>query len=302
MIASIQHISVCICTYKRPELLALSLSKLETQETENLFNYSIFVVDNDSMQSARQTVKSFSERSKITIEYLVETEKNIALARNKAVKNSKGSFIAFIDDDEFPQKDWLIRLYKAILKFGADGVLGPVKPFFTVEAPKWILKGRFCERESFKTGTILHKAKHTRTGNVLFRKEVFEEGCTLFNPIFGKTGGEDVDFFERVMQRGRIFVWCDEGAVFEVVPEERLTRAYFVKRALLRGVANARKTRKMDFDVIKSAGAFMIYSMLLPILIFARHDIFMKYLTKDCDHIGKLLAICGVRLVKERGF
>ena len=36
-------------------------------------------------------------------------KQNIALARNKAIENAKGDFIAFIDDDEFPLDQWLLN-------------------------------------------------------------------------------------------------------------------------------------------------------------------------------------------------
>ena len=106
------HICVCICTYKRPELLKRLLSKLEEQETEGLFDYSILIVDNDSSGSARQIVKSYARQSKISINYYVEPDQSIALARNKAVANAKGEFVAFIDDDEAPTRRWLLNLFK----------------------------------------------------------------------------------------------------------------------------------------------------------------------------------------------
>ncbi len=69
-------ICVCICTYKRSKLLKILLSKLEEQETEGLFDYSVVVVDNDCSESARQTVEAFARQSKIHFSYDVEPEQN----------------------------------------------------------------------------------------------------------------------------------------------------------------------------------------------------------------------------------
>jgi hypothetical protein len=52
--------------------------------------------------------------------------------RNKALLHAEGNFIAFIDDDEFPEDDWLCNLFKACMRFGVDGVLGPVNPHFEI--------------------------------------------------------------------------------------------------------------------------------------------------------------------------
>jgi glycosyltransferase involved in cell wall biosynthesis len=294
------HISVCICTYKRPKLLARLLRKLQNQQPTNLFTYSIVVVDNDCNQSAKETVSSIQKEFSLQIDYFVEPEQNFALVRNRAVKNAKGNLIAFVDDDEFPVKDWLFNLYKAYLDFGADGVLGPVKPYFENRPPNWVIRGRLCEREHFKTGTVLHKARHTRTGNVLFEKELFDMEESLFNPEFGRTGGEDVDFFRRMIKKGHIFIWCDEAIVFESVPVERCKRSYFVRRALLRGFVNAKNSS--IHSIIKSILALSIYSLALPLFLLMGQHIFMIYLIKDCDHIGKLFGLLGIKLVAERHF
>ncbi len=299
------HITVCICTFKRPELLLHLLNELQKQKTDQLFSYSVIVVDNDHAQSAKESVLSFKEQSEMHVEYYCEPEQNIALARNKAVENAKGPFIAFIDDDEFPVDEWLLGLYKARVEFDADGVLGPVKPYFEINPPKWIIKGKICERESFSTGTILKSCRQTRTGNVLLLKNIFKNKSDLFNPDFGKTGGEDVDFFRRKIHEGLIFIWCEEAPVYETVPAERLTRTYHLKRALLRGKVATFHTRYFKdklFSTSKSTIAFLLYTLAMPFFLIMGQHVFMKFMIRNCDHIGKILAELGINVVKEKNF
>ena len=80
-----QHISVCLCTYRRPRLLQRLLEELGSQDTNGLFMYSIVVADNDHLQSAKAVVCDFAAGSGIPITYCVEPRQNIALARNKAI-------------------------------------------------------------------------------------------------------------------------------------------------------------------------------------------------------------------------
>src|SRR5690348_4535548 len=96
------HISVCICTYKRERFLKRLLRELDAQETEGEFTYSIVLADNDVSESGRAVAAEFRQTSTIPITYCVEPEQNIALARNRAVANATGDYIAFIDDDEYP--------------------------------------------------------------------------------------------------------------------------------------------------------------------------------------------------------
>src|SRR5262249_17311235 len=102
MVQQIPHISVCICTYKRTDLLPRLLVGLKDQETGGLFSYSVTVADNDGLRSAENVVNKFAAESAISVKYCVEPQQNISLARNTAVANSTGEFVAFIDDDEFP--------------------------------------------------------------------------------------------------------------------------------------------------------------------------------------------------------
>ncbi len=292
------HICVCICTYQRPELLRRLLSKLEEQESGGLFDYSVVIVDNDRSESARQTAESCARQSKAAIKYYVEPEQNIALARNKAIENAKCDFIGFIDDDEFPADQWLLYLYKAVNRYKSDGVLGPVLPNFEKEPPGWVLKGHFFDRPTHPTGHVLGW-NNTRTGNALLRRELFEEDRKWFDPAFG-SGGEDRDFFRRKIEEGHVFVWCNEAPVFETVPPERWKRAVLIKRALLRGemALNAKKCKAVS--VFKSIVAIALYTGCLPLFFVLGQHIFMKYLIKNCDHLGKVFAFWGIDLVKER--
>lgn len=161
------------------------LSGLGHQRSDGLFSYSVVVVDNDCYKSAQSVVQSIQQMSSFEVKYCVESIKNIALARNRAVENAKGDFIAFIDDDEFPANDWLLNLYAARSRFEADGVLGPVKPYYEEKCPKWIVKGRLCERESHPTGTIM-SATDSRTGNALLKRDIFDDADNRFDSEFGE--------------------------------------------------------------------------------------------------------------------
>lgn len=289
------HITVCICTFKRPELLGDLLEKIKNQITKNKFSYSLLIVDNDLHESGRQVVEDFRRNTIVTINYYVEPEQNIALARNMAVKNAIGKFIAFIDDDEFPNPRWLFDLYAAYLEYEADGILGPVLPYYRHTPPKWITEGRFHERPSHTSGTVL-KWTQTRTGNVLLRRELFDDNDEPFKATFG-SGGEDRDFFRRMIDKGCRFVWCEQAVVFEVVPPGRCKRLFMLKRALLRGKIPHNQNIKA---YLVSLAALPLYILALPFLFFIKHYLFMKYLVKCFDHIGRLLSALGINVIKDK--
>jgi succinoglycan biosynthesis protein ExoM len=298
-VATIDHISVCVCTYKRPELLGQLLVKLADQKTDGLFDYSIVIVDNDQLESARSTAEHFAHRCRVASSYYVEPEQNIALARNMAVSHATGSLAAFIDDDESPIDEWLLRMYLALLKYRADGVFGPVKPLFVSAPPQWMIRAELFERPRYaKTGSRINW-KQTGMGNVLVRRSVLDAVEGPFDRAFG-SGGEDVDFFRRGIGLGKVFVWCGEAIVYEIVPAERTRLSFQLSRALLRGKASLATPSGRAVGILKSIVAFVLYTMLLPAFLLMGRHIFIKYLIKDFDHIGKLLALCGIDIVREK--
>jgi succinoglycan biosynthesis protein ExoM len=279
-------------------MLLRLLQALERQQIGEEFTFSVVVADNDSAESARESVERFSRRSSLRIIYCVEPKQNIALARNQALANSNGDFVAFIDDDEFPAADWLQKLLSACEQYHADGVLGPVRPHFELPPPPWIIRGRFCERPEHGTGRVM-KWDECRTGNFLFRRHILDSLGGWFKPEFG-TGGEDKDFFMRLTQRGRTFVWCNEAIAYETVPPSRCTRGYMLKRALLRGRNIVKHPVGRMGLLARSVVAVPIYSLALPALLLLGQHWFMRYCIKLCDHLGRVLAILGVNPIGER--
>jgi succinoglycan biosynthesis protein ExoM len=290
------HISVCICTYKRPTFLRRLLTELGNQETGERFTYSIVVADNDVLRSAEPLVSEFAATSNIAVKYCLEPRQSIALARNKAVQNTTGDYIAFIDDDELPERNWLQSLFAACDKYGVDGVLGPVKPSFGDGVPRWIVRGGFFDRPCYETGFVLAPGQ-TRTGNVLLKGHALRGTNSPFRPEF--RSGEDVDFFRRAIEKGRVFIWCNEAVVYEAVPATRWKRMYLLRKALLRGASAALRPTVGVRDVAKSVIAVTIYGVALPFAALLGQHRFMGLLVRLCDHLGKLLALVGINPIAE---
>lgn len=292
------HISVCICTFKRLKLLNRLLDRLQNQRTDGLFTYSVVVTDNDAAQSARQVVSAFATSSHVPATYCVEPQQNIALARNKALHEAKGDLVAFIDDDEFPAADWLCNLFQALQSYGADGVLGPVRPHFESEPPTWVKRGRFFERPSHPTGYRMPWYE-SRTGNTLFQRRILTHVDPPFRIQFA-TAGEDMDFFRRAIEHGYSFIWCDEAIVYESVPSLRCSRSYLLRRALLRGSNFPKHPTDRLKSAAKSLVAVPCYTIALPVLAMFGQHMFLRYLIKLFDHASRLLAYLGLKLMTER--
>jgi succinoglycan biosynthesis protein ExoM len=291
-------ISICVCTFRRPEQLNRLLELLDLQDTEDRFRFSVVVVDNDATQSARGVVESWANGSSVRITYGVEPHQSIALARNRCVAMASGELVAFVDDDEEPATDWLRRLYEALDNYGSDGVIGAVIPKFRDDAPMWAVRGKVFGRPLHETGEVIDWTA-TATNNALVKLETLRELEGPFRPQFG-AGGEDRDLFRRAMLRGRVFVWCAEAVCDEPVPAERTRVAYQLRRALLRGKIALQGPGGTWRGILKSAIAVPVYVFALPVCLAMGSHVFVTYLVRSFDHLGKLLAACGIDVVGEK--
>lgn len=303
MKSSLDHISVCVCTYRRNELLERLLRNLAVQRTSEAFEYSAVVVDNDAEGHARETVARLQAELNFDITYSIEPEHTIPAARNHALRLAKGNLLGIIDDDEFPPVNWLLKMYEGLQTFASDGVLGPVFPLFTVGAPSWLIKSGIAESPVHRTGTLLHWSQ-TFTNNVLIKKEVFLKHNLMFDLRF-RTGGSDQEFFRQAMIKGCQFRAVADAPVFEVLPPVRWSRKYWMKRALVNGF-NAKRYRSAGFSnirqTVKSALGTPIYILLLPISVCLGQHRLLLCLEKACYHFSRCCAAFGVELWKRRDF
>ena len=292
----VPHISVCVCSYRRPRLLRRLLLKLNNQATDGLFTYSIVVADNDGERSGAPVVAKMSSLCKVPIRYCVEPRRNIALARNKAIENAEGAFVALIDDDEFPEQTWLLTLYQTLSEHHVDGVLGVVRRHFEEIPPAWFRKSGIYSRKINPTGTAV-RWKESRTGNALLKRGMLICDPAPFRPEF--RAGEDQDFFRRKIEAGYKFIWSADAIVCETIPPARWKRSYIMRKAVLQGATAALQPSCTKLNIAKSMVAVPLYLMVLPFTLIAGQQYFMRLMVKICDHSGKLLVRAGINPIQE---
>lgn len=224
-----KHIEVCVLTYKREALLRQCLESLISLRTEGLFSYSILIVENSIEQESHKIYEDISRRNiDIKIRYILEPDKNIAKARNCAAENFQGDYLAFIDDDEYADRNWLLNLYKTASAYDSMLVNGRVVRLFDYTKYKFYDWAGFFKQHFNTTGTSDYIDK--ATNNCLFKSELFVEHNYRFDQDFGLTGGEDKELIDRLIAAGHKNVWCNEAVVYEYTGENRLNMNWVFKR------------------------------------------------------------------------
>ncbi len=184
------RISVVVCTHNGQSTLAQCLERLTTLTYPD---FEVIVVNDGSSDASAEIARAHGAR-------LVETEhRGLSHARNAGIANATGEVVAFLDDDAYPDHDWLYYVAAALRANGHAGVGGPnIAPEddclvadCVAAAPGGPIHVLISDRE----------AEHLPGCNMAFRKSALEE-IGGFDERF-RVAGDDVDVCWRLQEAGR---------------------------------------------------------------------------------------------------
>ncbi len=226
------RVRVAVLTFHRPQQLEALLPALVAQLVDLHAGHGepvqgdVLVVDNDPTGTARNTVQAASGE----FVYVTEAGAGIAAGRERALAESPDvDLLAFIDDDETPCPSWLQRLVRTWSQHGSAAVAGRVLPIFEIDPSPWIRAGGFFTTRSLPTGTAVCSAA---TNNLLLDLKQIRQLDLHFERRLGLSSGEDTLFTRTLTRAGGRIVWCEEACVRDVVPADRVTRAWVLRRRL----------------------------------------------------------------------
>ena len=219
-------IDLCIATFRRP-MLADTLASVQAAQIPTHVHLRIIVVDNDFEPTAQEIVQKAKASGALSVTYVHAPAANISLARNAGLDASDADWVAFIDDDEIVDQDWLMHMVAGVEQTGADAVFGPSVPLYPESAPNWIKEGDFHRQEvQFRAGRVVTG----HTCNAMLRWQGTPWMADRFDLSLGRTGGEDTQFFAGIFQKGGVFDTIPDAIVRERIPQSRLSFQWLAKR------------------------------------------------------------------------
>ena len=297
------EIAVAIASFRRPEGLRRLLDAVAELETTT--QVSVVVVENDSerREALMLCEQMLAEQYRWPLTCIVAEERGIAQARNAGVEHilmqSRAEFVAMLDDDEWPDAQWLEAFLHVQRLTVADALQGAVIPKLERAAGIWARRCHGIAPVQHANGLI---PSIDSTSNVFIRRECLEKlAKPCFDPDFALSGGEDRDFFERLRRQGRRFAWANDAVVYAWVPASRARFTWALKRAYRTGNSDMRvflkhgpSTAQLAREMVKIAGAALVYAPLALISMpFVRRQ--AHALCKICRAAGKTAALAGHR-------
>lgn len=230
-------VSILICTYNRRAALRALLDSLTRADSVGVAPWEVIVVDNNSSDTTRETVATFEAADALPLRYVVEERQGLSHARNRGISESRGSIIAFLDDDVLVDEQWLRRLIDAFDDVGIGAVGGRVRLNASPPRPAWWIADAYDGKVgAFDRGEDPYILPEDGSGmigigaNLAFRREALE-AAGAFHPDLGRNAGnlgmgEDLDMVRRVHAAGWTALYDPLVRVVHCPGPDRFTRPY----------------------------------------------------------------------------
>jgi succinoglycan biosynthesis protein ExoM len=292
-------IAVCIPTYKRPlslEKLILSLVNCKIDKSI-ISEVNIIVVDNDAMMTAESVIRGLIERfgNDHPMHYFSYPEKGLANVRNELLRRAfklRPDYVAFIDDDEYADPDWINAFVSAAIRTNGDLIRGPVVSIFKEDVPVYLRQ--WFERPDYHNDQQITRVA---TNNLFIRVEALLKYQVWFDKRFNHTGGEDSFFGVRMAGKGAKIFWSSEAVVYENVPESRTNIRWIAKRYFngANKYAYILKIEKNYRELIKKMAISIFYvligliGLILLLFPFKKRYLGILKLSEGCGGLAGIL-------------
>lgn len=273
------RLSLIIPTHNRSERLIAALESVIRQDLPAA-DWECVVVSNNSTDDTVARFGDFAAHYPgLNLRLVTEDGPGVSYARNRGIAETSAPLLVFIDDDERINPGFL-RAYADFFDAHPDAVVagGRIIAEYVTGRPAWLSK--YTEMpiaNPMDFGDAVRPFPAGRVpggGNMAFRRSAaLRYGG--FDPSLGRVGrmligGEENDFFERLMRGGET-CWYVPGAVmWHIIPPEKLTESYFRRLCYNVGVSQRlragmyrRYPKTLLFESLKW-GATLLLSLTMP--------------------------------------
>ena len=247
-------IAVVLPTYNRCGLLPRAIDSFLSARVPDEVTATLVVVDNNSRDETKAVVADYVARHPSRIRYLFEGKQGRHHALNTGIDQSSSDVVAFFDDDEVMDRNWLVVIARNFADDTVDYLGGEMRPDWEAEAPDWVPSGY--------NGVlgIVHNGDQRRQygsqgfnamligGNNAIRRRVLEQ-CGPYSAEF--MYAEDSYMNLQLDRIGATGFYDPELIVLHHVPKKRLTKKYFRHWAFTEGrtlgkIALRKKAERSD--------------------------------------------------------
>jgi glycosyltransferase involved in cell wall biosynthesis len=226
--------TVALCTHNHADRLVRTLADLAQLRMPRR-PWELLVVDNGCRDATPALLAGYAWPEGWQVRIVREEKLGLSNARNRAIADARGEYVIFMDDDETADPDWLCAYERLIDAHRPDAFGGRQVVLFEDMRPAWLrdeLLGFLGELNRADDITPLTDPYTPfYGGNFGFRRAVVER-VGAFDAMLGRkgsdnTGGEEVDFYRRLLAAGFKVWWTPQAVIHHRIQAAKLERRYF---------------------------------------------------------------------------
>lgn len=225
-------ISVVVCTFNGSKTIRKNLESLSVLQYPD---YEVIVVNDGSNDITEAIVKEYVQ--KYGFKLITTENRGLANARNTGLEAATGDIVAYVDDDAYPDPQWLTYL---AIEFGKTTNVGIGGPNITAQGD-----GPISECVASSPGNPVHvlisdtEAEHIAGCNMAFRRSALKK-IGGFDSQF-KIAGDDVDVCWMLQKRGYTLGFSPAAMVWH---SRRSSIKSYLKQQLNYGRAESQLEKK----------------------------------------------------------
>jgi glycosyltransferase involved in cell wall biosynthesis len=257
------NLDLIIPTHNRAPLLKDCLESISRARRPSDLNLQVFVVDNNSNDNTREVALPFLEQPDLDVKYIFVGRRGKSAALNDAITHTNAEFVGMIDDDEQLDPAWFEVAFREFSSYPKlDYIGGPYCPNWECTPPDWLPPSypgaigivprpeRVFFSKEFE-GMLMG-------GNIVIRRSALLK-VLPYPEELGKIGtkirsGEDEVIYHRLLKVGALGMVVPDLIIHHWIPTKRLTKNYFRRWVIGRGISIGYQMRERDFEEPKLWG------------------------------------------------
>lgn len=303
-------IVVAALTCDRNDLLEKLLVEFSQMTLPPAARIILLVIDNSADASSQMMVQRHQNRIS-ELRYVSETSPGIPIARNRAIEEAielQADALCFIDDDEYPDRQWLVELHADWKNTHANLIGGPVEVAKCCPTLGWwhrLINSSLVKRQRRKNRQAMRRWEAGRqptivTNNWLCDLSWLRRSGLRFDAHMQFTGGSDTAFFREAVAQRCQTSWCSRAIVHETMPRNRLKLRYQFHRGMSQSLnhfylKHGRLTSlAMGITAINAAMRFLLGCLLLCVPVFGVASLVMSVRSMGWG-VGRIKGLLGCR-------
>ncbi|MEB3231587.1 MAG: hormogonium polysaccharide biosynthesis glycosyltransferase HpsE [Leptolyngbyaceae bacterium] len=243
------NFTVAIPTYNGAKRLPALLEALQKQTGVDHITWEILVIDNNSQDETAQVIHHYQQHwsSPMPLRSSLEPQQGAAFARQRAMREAQGEWVAFLDDDVWPAPNWLAesdRFSQLHPRMGAFS--GKIEGHYEIEPPSGFAQIRqfLAIRDHGNEPCLFQPAKLQLppAASLVVRRQAWLDHVPPQPKLTGKLPGlliqgDDYEPLLFLFKQGWEIWYCPTLRVAHQIPAERFERSYLLTLAQGCGLA-----------------------------------------------------------------